>query len=117
MTIGPIGRASAPAAPRPRASFKEVLAQKAEPPPSTQPPRQEARPSQVSPAELAARVQRAQAQMDEVLRQARTGRSFSPAELLCLQVRISDAAQVIDFTGKAVDKALGAVKQVLQTQV
>ncbi len=104
-------------APRPRSSFKEVLAQKAELPSSIRPKQQPLRPAQVSPAEIAARVQRAQIQMEEVLRQAQAGRSFSPAELLCLQVRISDAAQVIDFTGKAVDKALGAVKQVLQTQV
>ncbi|MEN9797229.1 MAG: hypothetical protein RL653_925, partial [Pseudomonadota bacterium] len=104
-------------APRPRLAFKDVLAQKAVTTPQVRPPIHQVPVAQVSPGELASRVQRAQAQMEEVLRQAQAGRSFSPAELLCLQVRISDASQVIDFTGKAVDKALGAVKQVLQTQV
>ena len=116
MTIGKLGGAPAPFAAQPRTSFRDVLARSSENPSQpTAAPRPA--PFQATPAELAERVQRAQLQMEQVLRQAQTGRSFSPAELLCLQVRISDAAQVIDFTGKAVDKALGAVKQVLQTQV
>ena len=66
---------------------------------------------------LAQRVSAAQAQLDSVLAQARSGRTFSPAELLGLQVRVCNASQVIDFAGKAVDKAVGGVKQVLQTPV
>ncbi|MBM4378847.1 MAG: hypothetical protein FJ086_06030 [Deltaproteobacteria bacterium] len=66
---------------------------------------------------LAQRVCEAQTQLDTVLQQARSGRSFSPAELLGLQVRVCQASQAIDFAGKAVDKAVGGVKQVLQTPV
>ena len=63
------------------------------------------------------RVSQAQRQLESVLQQARAGRAFSPAELLGLQVRVCQASQVIDFAGKAVDKAVGGLKQVLQTPV
>ena len=117
MIIGRIGQATAPVGARAAVAFKDVLAQESGRPAAPEAPRPVAAPTSISAGEFASRVQRAQLQMDHVLRQAQAGRTFSPAELLCLQVRISDAAQVIDFTGKAVDKALGAVKQVLQTQV
>jgi hypothetical protein len=66
---------------------------------------------------FAQRISEAQHQLDAVLQQARAGRAFSPAELLGLQVRVCQASQVIDLAGKAVDKAVGSVKQVLQTPV
>lgn len=62
-------------------------------------------------------VTRAQQKMDELLRVAETGKTFSAAELLSLQTHVYRASQELDLAGKVVEKATGGVKQVLQTQV
>jgi hypothetical protein len=59
----------------------------------------------------------AQTRMDEVLKLAQSGKSFTPAELLSLQTQVYRASQELDLAGKVVEKATGGVKQVLQTQV
>jgi hypothetical protein len=59
----------------------------------------------------------AQARMEEVLKLAQSGKSFTPAELLSLQTQVYRASQELDLAGKVVEKATGGVKQVLQTQV
>jgi hypothetical protein len=63
------------------------------------------------------RLRVAQARMDTVLRLAASGRSFRPAELLALQAGIAHASQVLDLSGRVVERVSSAVKQVLQTQV
>ncbi len=63
------------------------------------------------------RVGAAQRRMEEVLDLARSGKSFSPAELLALQADVYRASQQLDLAGKVVEKATSGVKQVLQTQV
>lgn len=63
------------------------------------------------------RVRVAQARMDAVLRLAASGRSFTPAELLALQAGVAQASQVLDLSGRLVERASAAVKQVLQTQI
>lgn len=62
-------------------------------------------------------VSAAQARMDQVLKIAESGKSFSPAELLSLQAHIYRASQELDLAGKVVEKSTAGVKQVLQTQV
>lgn len=62
-------------------------------------------------------VSAAQKRMDEILKVAESGKSFSPAELLSLQAHVYSASQQLDLAGKVVEKATGGVKQVLQTQV
>lgn len=84
-------------------------------------------PCRVGPAPLTAappsatavleQVTRAQQKMDELLRVAETGKTFSAAELLSLQTHVYRASQELDLAGKVVEKATGGVKQVLQTQV
>jgi len=63
------------------------------------------------------RVRAAQARMDVVLRLAASGRSFRPAELLALQAAVSRESQVVDLSGRLVERATAAVRQVLQTPV
>lgn len=59
----------------------------------------------------------AQGRMEQILKLAESGKSFSPAELLSLQAHVYRASQELDLAGKVVEKATGGVKQVLQTQV
>jgi hypothetical protein len=76
-----------------------------------------AAPAQVSAAQVVERVSQAQQRMEQILRAAESGRSFSPAELLSLQTHVYRASQELDLAGKVVEKATGGVKQVLQTQM
>jgi hypothetical protein len=70
-----------------------------------------------SAAKVLDQVTAAQARMEQVLKLAESGKSFSPAELLSLQAHVYRASQELDLAGKVVEKATGGVKQVLQTQV
>lgn len=63
------------------------------------------------------RVSDAQVRLDRVLALARSGKTFTPAELLGLQAQVYSASQEIDLAGKAVEKVTGGIKQILQTQV
>ncbi len=86
---------------------------------STQ-PGQAAAPQRVeakAAAQVLDRISAAQKQMDQVLKLAQSGKSFTPAELLSLQAQVYSASQQLDLAGKVVEKATGGVKQVLQTQV
>jgi hypothetical protein len=62
-------------------------------------------------------VQRAQARMEQVLRLAQSGRTFSPAELLSLQATMYRSTQELDLAGKVVEKLTAGTKQLLQTPV
>jgi hypothetical protein len=62
-------------------------------------------------------VAQAQRRMDRVLDLARSGRDLAPAQLLSLQAQVYRASQELDLAGKVVEKAIGGIKQVLQTQV
>lgn len=59
----------------------------------------------------------AQQKLDEVLTLARSGRSFTAAELLALQSQVYQASQNIDLTTKLVEKVSTGAKQILQTQL
>lgn len=79
------------------------------------------KPAEASQAQAAARMvdqlSAAQQRLDRILKMAESGRTFSPAELLGMQARVSQASQQLDLAGKVVDKATSGVKQILQTQV
>lgn len=72
---------------------------------------------QVTATRVLDQVNRAQNRMEQILKMAESGKSFSPAELLSLQTHVYRASQELDLAGKVVEKATGGVKQVLQTQV
>ncbi len=72
---------------------------------------------QVTAAKVLDQVNQAQHRMEQILKVAESGKSFSPAELLSLQTHVYRASQELDLAGKVVEKATGGIKQVLQTQV
>lgn len=145
MAINPLGSAGLPnvtgAGSTPKTeSFSKVLKQSPArpenaPTPVVNPPRTEAKgvqqaqagkcrveatakaDSQVSATKVLDQVNQAQNRMEQILKLAESGKSFSPAELLSLQTHVYRASQELDLAGKVVEKATGGVKQVLQTQV
>lgn len=72
---------------------------------------------QVTATKVLDQVNAAQNRMEQLLKVAESGKSFSPAELLSLQTHVYRASQELDLAGKVVEKATGGIKQVLQTQV
>lgn len=72
---------------------------------------------QVTATKVLDQVNQAQNRMEQILKLAESGKSFSPAELLSLQTHVYRASQELDLAGKVIEKATGGVKQVLQTQV
>lgn len=62
-------------------------------------------------------VTAAQTRLDGLMQQARSGKSFSPSQLLGMQLEVYQTTQTLDFAGKVTEKATSGVKQVLQTQV
>ncbi len=55
--------------------------------------------------------------VDRGLHAAMSGRQMSAQQLLVLQAQVIQYSQEIEVASRVVDKATGAVKQVLQTQV
>jgi hypothetical protein len=73
--------------------------------------------SKLDAGQMIDQVNLAQKRLDEVLRLAQSGKSFSPAELLALQANVYQASCELDLAGKVVEKGTSGVKQVLQTQI
>ena len=68
-------------------------------------------------AQLLNEVSSAQHKLDQILKMAESGRTFSPAELLAFQAHAYRASQELDLAGKVVEKATEGAKQTLNTQV
>ncbi len=64
-----------------------------------------------------ARVERAQARLDSVLAAARSGRTFTAAELVGLQAEAYRCAQTVDLASKLVEQGAQSVKQAVNTQI
>jgi hypothetical protein len=64
---------------------------------------------------LPVELESAQRRLDRVLELASSGRAFSPAELLALQVDAGRASLQLELGGKLVEKGAAGVRQVLQT--
>ncbi len=67
--------------------------------------------------QVVGQIAESQRKLDRILKLAESGKTFSPAELLAFQAHAYRASQEIDLASKVVDKATGAIKQTLQTQV
>lgn len=64
-----------------------------------------------------AHVERAQARLDAVLAAARSGRTFTAAELIGLQAEAYRCSQTVDLASKLVEQGAQSVKQALNTQI
>lgn len=62
-------------------------------------------------------IERAQERLDALLAAARSGRTFTAAELIALQSQAYRCAQVVDLSARLVEQGAQAVKQALQAQV
>jgi hypothetical protein len=115
MPIVPVAApasAAAPAAPQ-RPSFAALLESRA-----PLQARTAAAPAAARPALSAlGHVERAQARLDAVLAAARSGRTFTAAELLGLQTEAYRCAQTVDLAAKLVEQGAQSVKQALNTQL
>ena len=99
-------------------AFKTVLAGKSAPGHGAPPPQ----PPPPIPASTAVRgvLERAVAaerNLDALLASAARGKTFSPAELLALQATVFRYSQTVEIVSRVADRLVGAVKQVMGTQV
>jgi hypothetical protein len=105
--------------------FVEVLG---EGPPSTAPPGQipDARtgPTPTPAPQEASGVRRtveglfkAEQKIDAILNAARSGKTFTAGELLAMQSTVFRYSQTVEIVSRAADRLVGAVKQMLSTQV
>jgi len=112
LATGPAAPAAraAPAPSRPGGGFAAALeSHHARPRPPQRP---------LNPPALALRaVEAAQARLDAVLAAARSGRTFTGAELIGLQAEAYRLSQTLDVAGKLVEQGVQGVKQAVQTQV
>ncbi len=69
------------------------------------------------PIQALATVERAQARLDAVLAAARSGKTFTAAELIGLQAEAYRCAQTVDLAAKLVEQGAQSVKQAVNTQV
>lgn len=115
MPVLPVGApVPAPVAPTTGArSFAALLESRAPLPGPTAPTAPQA-PSAMS---ALAGVERAQARLDAVLAAARSGRTFTAAELIGLQAEAYRCAQTVDLATKLVEQGAQSVKQAVNTQI
>ena len=111
IAAAPRAAAAAPTAPE-RRSFAALLESRTPLRAAPEPPRA------AGPAlDALARVERAQARLDAVLAAARTGRTFTAAELIGLQAEAYRCAQTVDLASKLVEQGAQSVKQTVNTQL
>jgi len=115
MPVLPVGPPAAPVAAAPvtpeRQSFGALL--EARTPLRTAP----ADPRPGPALSALAGIERAQARLDAVLAAARSGRTFTAAELIGLQAEAYRCAQTVDLASKLVEQGAQSVKQAVNTQI
>jgi len=125
MRVGPSSAATAPPAAGPAdrfegkaRTFKTVLAGRSAaghgaPPPQPPPPI----PASTAVRGVLERAVAAERNLDTLLASAARGKTFSPAELLALQATVFRYSQTVEIVSRVADRLVGAVKQVMGTQV
>jgi hypothetical protein len=96
-----------PCASRPR--FAEVLRELR--------PAANGSPSPASPLRSLEAVERAQQRLDDILAQARSGRTFTGGELLALQAEAHRFSHTVEIASKVVEQGAQTVKQAVNTPV
>ncbi len=115
MPVLPVGAAAPAPAPASVAPETKAFAALLE---SRTPLRAAPAPAPPQPAVRAlASVERAQARLDAVLAAARSGKTFTAAELIGLQAEAYRCAQTVDLATKLVEQGAQSVKQAVNTQV
>jgi hypothetical protein len=115
MTIAPVAAAPLPAASG--AAAARVPFRAAQPPAPRLAAVATTAPRPHPAATALASIERAQARLDQVLAQARAGKTFTSGELLALQAEAYRCAQVVDLGAKLAEQGAQAVKQALNTQL
>jgi hypothetical protein len=114
MNVAPLGAAVLPPPTQPpaphRQTFAALLDARAAGPTATAASAHPAIPA------LAA-IDRAQARLDAVLAAARSGRTFTAAELIGLQTEAYRCAQTVDLASKLTEQGAQSVKHALNTQL
>ena len=67
--------------------------------------------------QLAQNTLAAEARIDAMIEAARRGQSFTPGELIGLQMEVFRYSQTVEVISRTTDKLVGAVKQLLATPV
>lgn len=127
MRVGPSSPATAPAAAVPAdkfegkaRTFKTVLAGRSAPghgAPPAQPPPPTPIPASTVVRGVLERAVATERNLDTLLASAARGKTFSPAELLALQATVFRYSQTVEIVSRVADRLVGAVKQVMGTQV
>jgi hypothetical protein len=55
--------------------------------------------------------------VDDLVRAAARGRTFTPGQLLAAQATVSRYAQTVEVVSRAADRLVGAIKQTIGTQI
>lgn len=127
MRVGPSSPATAPPAVDPAdrfegkaRTFKTVLAGKSASghrAPATPPQPPPPVPASTAVRGVLERAVAAERNLDTLLASAARGKTFSPGELLALQATVFRYSQTVEIVSRVADRLVGAVKQVMGTQV
>ena len=104
-----------PAALPSKPSFGEHLRQQSQPAPSSLDDGMNGVKAHV--ARTLESIDRSQHQLDDMIRAAKGGRTFSPAQLLALQAEAYRFSQGVDVASKIVEQGAQSIKQSVNTQV
>jgi len=93
--------------------FNEVLSQVQVPAPAgSTPPRPDSLPGAVLD-----QLEKGRRTIDEIIRQARAGKTFHPSELLALQAEIYRVEEQFSLVTKAAEQATSSMKRLWQMQI
>jgi hypothetical protein len=95
-------------------TFKTVMEARAAAPAAPVPP---PTPASTVVRAVLERAVSAERNIDTLLAAAARGKTFSPAELLALQATVFRYSQTVEIVSRVADRLVGAVKQVMGTQV